>query len=207
MIPIGDDPSSRKKFPLFTYLLFAANLVVFYQQLTRGQAFIERWALIPNRFLADPVHDFTTLFTAVFLHGGWFHLAGNMIYLLVFSNKVEARFGHLKFIVFYLIAGFMANLIQMTFTLESGIPIVGASGAIAGILGAYLVMFPKNKIKIFVTFFVIKLPALIAIGIWFIIQFFNGLASISETAQTGGIAYMAHVGGFLVGFILTFFIK
>lgn len=207
MLPIGDEPLPQRKFSLFTFLLFAANIGVFYLQLTRGQAFIERWALIPNRFLANPIMDLSTLVTALFLHGGWIHLMGNMIFLLVFSGNVETRFGSLKFLIFYLFTGIQANVTHMVFSPASGIPIVGASGAIAGILGAYLVMFPKNKIKMIMILFVFKLPAILVIGFWFIIQLFNGIASISETAQTGGIAYMAHVGGFVVGFLLTLFLK
>lgn len=207
MLPIGDEPLPQRKFSLFTFLLFAANIGVFYLQLTRGQAFIERWALIPNRFLANPIMDLSTLVTALFLHGGWIHLMGNMIFLLVFSGNVETRFGSLKFLIFYLFTGILANVTHMVFSPASGIPIVGASGAIAGILGAYLVMFPKNKIKTIMILFVFKLPAILVIGFWFIIQLFNGIASISETAQTGGIAYMAHVGGFVVGFLLTLFLK
>ncbi len=207
MFPIGDERTPRKVVPFFTYLLFGVNLLVFFLQLSGGLPFIERWSLVPERFLANPIQDLPTLITAMFLHGGWIHLGGNMIYLLVFGDNVEDRFGNFKFILFYLFAGALANVAQMVFSPGSDIPILGASGAIAGILGAYLVMFPKKKIKVLMIIFVIQLPALIVIGLWFILQLFSGIATITEAGQTGGIAYMAHVGGFVVGFLVTLIFK
>ncbi len=203
MFPIGDDNSSRKIVPLVTYALIALNLVFFFIELSGGDAFIEKWAFIPSRFLADPASDFLTLFTSMFMHAGWLHLGGNMLYLWIFGDNVEDRFGHIKFIIFYLLAGLAATFAQLMFSMTSTIPNLGASGAIAGVLGAYLLLFPKSQIKVLQGSRVIPVSALIVIGLWFILQLFSGVGSIASTTDTGGVAYMAHIGGFVAGFLLT----
>ena len=163
-----------------------------------------QWAFVPRRFLANPFGDFLTLFTSMFMHAGWLHLGGNMLYLWIFGDNVEDRFGHIKFAIFYLLCGLAATVAQLAFSLGSNVPNLGASGAIAGVLGAYILLFPQEKVKVLQGQQVIQVPALIVIGIWIVLQFFSGIGSIANTAQTGGVAYMAHIGGFLAGFALTF---
>src|SRR4030042_750219 len=204
MLPIGDDDSSRRTTPLVTYALIALNVLVFVVELIGGDAFIEKWAFVPSRFLANPLGDSLTLFSSMFMHAGWLHLGGNMLYLWIFGDNVEHRFGHIKFTIFYLLCGLAATFAQLAFSHGSNVPSLGASGAIAGVLGAYILLFPKQKVRVLQGQQVIQVPALIVIGIWIVLQFFSGIGSIADTAQTGGVAYMAHIGGFLGGFVLTF---
>jgi len=140
----------------------------------------------------------------MFMHAGWLHLGGNMLYLWIFGDNVEDRFGHIKFTIFYLLCGLAATFAQLAFSLESNVPNLGASGAIAGVLGAYILLFPKGKVRVLQGSRVIQVSALIVIGLWTVLQLFSGIGSIANTAQTGGVAYMAHIGGFLAGFLLTF---
>jgi membrane associated rhomboid family serine protease len=207
MFPIGDDNSSRRTVPLVTYALIALNVLFFFVELSGGDAFIMKWAFVPSRFLANPVGDFLTLFTSMFMHAGWVHLGGNMLYLWIFGDNVEDRFGHLKFIIFYLLCGLAATFAQLAFSMGSDVPNLGASGAIAGVLGAYILMFPQQQVKVLVGRMVTPVSALIVIGLWFVLQFFSGFASIANTADTGGVAYMAHVGGFIAGFVLAFLFR
>jgi membrane associated rhomboid family serine protease len=138
MLPIGDDNRFRRTFPLVTYALIALNVVFFLVELNSSDAFIMQWAFVPQRFLANPTGDFVTLFTAMFMHAGWIHLLGNMLYLWIFGDNVEDRFGHFGFLAFYLFCGLAANLAQMAVDPGSNLPNLGASGAIAGVLGAYI---------------------------------------------------------------------
>jgi len=207
MLPIGDDNSARRTVPLVAYALIVLNVLFFFVELSGGDAFITKWAFVPSRFLADPLGDFPTLFTSMFMHGGWLHLGSNMLYLWIFGDNVEDRLGHGRFIVFYLLAGLAATFAQLAFSLDSNIPNLGASGAIAGVLGAYLVMFPQGRVHVLMGRGIIPMPALIVIGLWFVLQLFSGIGSIAETADTGGVAYMAHVGGFVAGFVLTFLFR
>jgi len=207
MFPIGDDNTSRRTVPLVTYALVALNVLFFFVELSGGDAFIKRWAFVPSRFLANPFGNLLTLFTSMFMHAGWVHLGGNMLYLWIFGDNVEDRFGHIKFTIFYLLCGLAATFAQLAFSLGSNVPNLGASGAIAGVLGAYILLFPKGKVKVLQGQQVIQVPALIAIGMWIVLQFFSGIGSIADTAQTGGVAYMAHIGGFLSGFVLTFLFR
>ncbi len=204
MFPIGDDNSARRTVPLVTYALIVINVIFFLVELSGGDAFIQKWAFIPSRFLANPGGDVLTIFTSMFMHAGWLHLGGNMLYLWIFGDNVEDRFGHLKFIIFYLLAGVVAMFAQLAFSAGSNVPNVGASGAIAGVLGAYIVMFPKGKVNVLMGRGVIPLPALVVIGLWIVLQLFSGIGSIADTAQTGGVAYMAHIGGFIAGLAFTF---
>jgi membrane associated rhomboid family serine protease len=207
MFPIGDDNSSRRTVPLVTYALLALNILFFFVELSGGDAFIEQWAFVPSRFLANPGGDFLTLFTAMFMHAGWVHLGGNMLYLWIFGDNVEDRFGHIKFTIFYLLCGIAATFAQLAFSLGSNVPNLGASGAIAGVLGAYILLFPQGKVRVLQGQRVIQVSALIVIGLWIVLQFFSGIGSIANTAETGGVAYMAHIGGFVAGFLLTFLFK
>jgi membrane associated rhomboid family serine protease len=207
MFPIGDDDTGRRTVPLVTYALIALNVLFFIVELTGGDAFIEKWAFVPSRFLANPLGDSLTLFTSMFMHAGWLHLGGNMLYLWIFGDNVEDRFGHVKFTIFYLLCGFAATAAQLAFSLKSDVPNLGASGAIAGVLGAYILLFPKGNVKVLLGQQVIQVSALIVIGLWIVLQFFSGVGSIADTTQTGGVAYMAHIGGFVVGFVLTFLFR
>ena len=207
MLPIGDDNTGRKIAPIVTYLLIFLNLIFFFLELNGGNAFVEKWAFIPSRFLDNPSADFPTLFTSMFMHAGWMHLLGNMLYLWIFGDNVEDRFGHVKFVIFYLLCGIVALFAQLAFNPESSIPNVGASGAISGVLGAYLVLFPKGRIRVLMGRGVIHAPALIVIGLWIILQLFSGIGSLQNTGQQGGVAYMAHIGGFVAGLIFAFLFR
>ncbi len=208
MFPIGDDNSTRRTVPVITFILIALNLLVFLVELNGGDEFIMQWSFVPSRFLADPGADFLTLFTSMFMHAGWLHLGGNMLYLWIFGDNVEDRFGHAGFVIFYLLCGLAATAAQLVFSLTSNIPNLGASGAIAGVLGAYILMFPRARVSVLQGMRVVPLPALIVIGLWFVLQLFSGIGSISEAAaDTGGVAFMAHIGGFLAGFLLTFIFR
>jgi membrane associated rhomboid family serine protease len=204
MLPIGDDDSGRRTVPLVTYALIVMNVLFFLVEMSGGDAFIMKWAFVPSRFLANPVGDFATLFTSMFMHAGWLHLGGNMLYLWIFGDNVEDRFGHGKFAIFYLLCGLGATFAQLMFSLGSNVPNLGASGAIAGVLGAYIMMFPQGRVRVLQGQQIIQVPALIVIGLWIVLQLFSGIGSIAGAAATGGVAYMAHVGGFITGFVLTF---
>lgn len=207
MLPIGDDDSGRRTVPLVTYVLIVLNVLFFFVELSGGDAFIMKWAFVPRRFLANPSGDFPTLFTSMFMHAGWLHLGGNMLYLWIFGDNVEDRFGHVKFTIFYLLCGLAATFAQLVFSTGSDVPNLGASGAIAGALGAYILMFPQGRIRVLQGAQVIQVPALIVIGFWIVLQFFSGIGSVANSAQSGGVAYMAHIGGFLAGFVLTFLFR
>jgi membrane associated rhomboid family serine protease len=207
MFPIGDDDTSRITIPLVTYALVILNVIFFIIELSGGESFIGKWAFVPSRFLANPLGNFLTLFTSMFMHAGWVHLGGNMLYLWIFGDNVEDRFGHIKFTIFYLLCGLAATFAQLAFNIGSNVPNLGASGAIAGVLGAYILLFPKGKVRVLQSQQVIQVPALIVIGIWIVMQFFSGIGSIANTGQTGGVAYIAHIGGFLAGLALTFLFR
>ena len=207
MFPIGDDDSSRRTTPIVTYVLIALNLLFFFVELSGGEAFIQQWSVVPRRLLANPGADFPTIFTSMFMHAGWLHLGGNILYLWIFGDNVEDNFGHLKFLIFYLICGVAATLAQLAFSAGSNVPNLGASGAIAGVLGSYLVLFPRGQVKVLMGRGVIPMPALVVIGLWIVLQLVSGIGSISSSAQTGGVAYMAHIGGFVAGLVLTFVLR
>ena len=199
MIPISDDNSSRRSTPVITYLLILLNFAAFFLELNSGLGFIERWSVVPRHLLTNPAGNFLTVFTAMFLHGGWLHLLGNMLYLWIFGDNVEDRFGHGGFLIFYLLCGIAAAFAQAAFDPRSIIPNLGASGAIAGVLASYLVMFPNRRVNVLLGFFIIPMSALIVIGLWFVLQLIN----VGSITNSGGIAYMAHIGGFVAGLILT----
>jgi len=207
MFPIGDDDTARRTTPVVTYVLIALNLLFFFVELSGGDPFIEHWSVVPRRLLANPSTDFPTIFTSMFMHAGWLHLGGNMLYLWIFGDNVEDSFGHLKFLIFYLLCGIAATLAQLAFSTGSNVPNLGASGAIAGVLGAYILLFPRGQVKVLMGRGVIPMPALVVIGLWIVLQFISGIGSITNSAETGGVAYMAHIGGFLAGIILTFLLR
>jgi membrane associated rhomboid family serine protease len=205
MFPIGDENHGRRSMPVVTVALIALNILVFFLELSGGQAFIREWAFIPARFGSNPSADAVTVLSAMFMHGGWLHLGGNMLYLWIFGDNVEDTLGPFKFLIFYLVCGVAATFAQYVVFPGSRIPNVGASGAIAGVLGAYLLMFPHARVRVLVYHQIVAMPALIVLGLWIVLQIFSGVGSIattSQTQETGGVAYMAHVGGFVAGFLL-----
>jgi membrane associated rhomboid family serine protease len=203
LFPIGDDNSQNRSFPIITYAFITLNALFFMLELTTGDSFIIQWSFIPKRFLADPLSGLPTIFTSMFMHAGWLHLLGNMLYLWIFGDNVEDRFGRINFALFYLLCGITATLAQMAFNTGSNIPNLGASGAIAGVLGAYIFMFPRSRVSVLMGRAIIPVPAFLVLGLWIFLQLFSGLDSISNTADTGGVAYIAHIGGFIAGLILT----
>lgn len=209
MIPLGDDNSFRKTTPVVTYFLIALNIFVFFLEIGGGEPFILKWAFVPNRFLNHPFSNVSTLFTSMFMHADWGHLIGNMLYLWIFGDNVEDRFGKVKFIIFYLVCGIGATFVQLFFQPETTIPNLGASGAIAGVLGAYILLFPRGKVNVMIGPHFTQMSAVSVIGFWFLLQFISGVASRVDTGQgdVGGVAYMAHVGGFLVGLGIAFLFR
>lgn len=220
MIPIGDDNRARRRTPVVVYAIIVLNVAVFLYELSLqaqgGDAlgrFIYSWGAIPLELTR--MEDFpptislpiwTTAFSSMFIHGGWLHIIGNMLFLWVFGDNVEDALGHVRFTIFYLICGIGAVALQVLVDASSTQPMVGASGAISGVLAAYLVLFPHGRVRvliwlgIFAT--VISLPALIVIGFWIVLQFVSGFASVGpDTAQSGGVAYFAHIGGFVTGLV------
>ena len=207
MLPIGDDNSGRRTLPVVTYALIAANVLFFLVELAGGDDFVTAWSFVPARFLANPAADFATVFTSMFMHAGWLHLGGNMLYLWIFGDNVEDRFGHLQYLAFYLVCGIAATFAQLAFSTGSGIPSLGASGAIAGVLGAYVLLFPGRRVTVATGYGIAEMPSLVVIGLWFVLQLFSGIGSIGAAADTGGVAFMAHVGGFITGFVLALVIR
>lgn len=209
MFPLGDDDSGRRTVPFVTYALIAINVAVFLLELQNGDAFIEQWAFVPARFGADPAGNLSTLFTAMFMHGSWMHLGGNMLYLWIFGDNVEDNFGHAKYLFFYLLAGLAATFAQYFIMPSSNVPNLGASGAIAGVLGAYLLMFPQGRVNVLMRGGVVAVPAIMVLGLWFVLQLFSSVGSIanSGSGDVGGVAFMAHVGGFVAGFLMAFLFR
>jgi membrane associated rhomboid family serine protease len=205
LLPIGDDNTKRISFPTVTVGLIVINVAVFFLELVQGDDFVKRFSLIPSAF-QNGGFPVWSIFTAMFLHAGWAHLLGNMIYLYVFGDNVEDNFGHLKFLIFYLACGVIAFAGQIYAHPTSNISNLGASGAISGVLAAYLFLFPKNKVRVLLGYFIFKVNAWVVLGLWALMQLFAGYSSISGSigTDTGGIAYVAHVSGFVTGAILVF---
>lgn len=207
LIPVGDDNRFRRTIPVITWLLVVTNIAVFILEILLGDAFINEWAFVPARFLADPDGNWLTIFSSMFMHAGWLHIIGNMLYLFIFGDNVEDVFGHFTFLLFYLVCGIVATFAQMAIITSSNLPSVGASGAIAGVLAAYVFMFPRAQVRVLMWFFIVPLPALFVIGFWIILQVLSQIGSISDITQEGGVAYMAHIGGFFTGLILTILLR
>ncbi len=159
------------------------------------------------RLANSPSPIYLTLLSAMFMHGGLLHLGGNMLYLWIFGDNVEDRMGHLKYLIFYLLCGFLASATHIFFGPNSVIPSLGASGAIAGVLGAYLVLFPRQGVRVFQFGLIFEVPALIVIGLWGLLQFISGFGSLGSGGASGGVAFMAHVGGFVAGILLVFLFR
>jgi membrane associated rhomboid family serine protease len=199
-----------------TIALIALNVLLFLFEISKPsegalQAFIQGWGVVPREYAARqdiapliPVPYWSTLITSMFLHGGWAHLFGNMLYLWVFGDNIERLVGHGRFLAFYLLTGLAAGLAHIVFNLDSSVPTVGASGAISGILGGYLVLFPRNQVRVLMGSRVTSVPAMMVLGFWILLQFINGIGSVATTEETGGggVAYLAHIGGFVAGVVL-----
>jgi membrane associated rhomboid family serine protease len=209
MIPIRDEIPTRET-PVVNYLLIAANVLVFLWMFLMPESALEtmvnKYAMVPAHF-ADGVTlaDIMTIFTSMFMHAGWAHIGGNMLYLWIFGDNVEDRLGHFRYLMFYLVGGVVASLTHLATNWGSELPTVGASGAIAAVLGAYLVLFPGSRIATFVPlgrFYRLTLvPAVVVLGFWFVLQLFEGVAALG-TADVGGVAFWAHVGGFVAGIVM-----
>jgi len=213
MIPLKDNiPSLRA--PVVTIGIIVINVLVYLNQLTlpphAAARFVYLYGLIPieissgDLLVPHPVPLYATLFTSMFVHGGLFHLAGNMLYLWIFGDNVEDRMGRLRFVIFYLLSGLAAVAAQVLSDPDSKIPMVGASGAISGVLGAYLLLFPHARVMtlIFLGWFIrlVEIPALIVLGFWFVVQVLNGVLTMG--LRVGGVAWFAHIGGFVAGLVL-----
>lgn len=200
-IPLGDASRRPRQSSVITVLLIVANAYVFFLELTGGRHFLFSWSAIPLRITHG--HHTITLLTAMFMHAGWMHIIGNMIYLWAFGPEIEDAMGSFTFLFFYLAGGLIAMMAQVIADPRSSIPVLGASGAIAAVMGAFLVTFPRDRIRTVLFFFIFfriaYVPAALLIGFWFLLQIFN-LGAVAET-RSGGVAYLAHVAGFLFGLI------
>jgi membrane associated rhomboid family serine protease len=214
MLPIGDDRYAGGAAPLVTWGLLALNVLALFVELSQPsggalQSFIQAWGVVPREYSAGrdlapdiPLPFWSTLFTSMFLHGGWAHLGGNMLYLWIFGDNLERVMGRARFLVFYLLCGVAAGLAHIAFNPGSSVPTVGASGAISGILGGYLMLFPRNRVRVLTRGGVSAVPAAYMLGFWILIQLLNGVGSFANTPETSGVAYLAHIGGFVAGLVL-----
>jgi len=209
MIPLRD-LNPTKRVPVITIILIGLNVLAFLYEQTlsaRGMdRFILQYGTVPARFTDGSITstDVLTLFTSMFLHAGWLHIAGNMLYLWIFGNNIEDRLGIIRFIVFYFLGGIAAAALQIIIDPTSRVPMIGASGAIAGVLGGYIVLYPRAKVQTLIFFIfiqVINLPAVILLGVWFFLQLINGFLSL-DSGASGGVAFFAHIGGFIAGMVL-----
>ena len=213
MIPLKDK-NPPHTFPFVNYLLIAANVIVFFYELSLGKQldpFIAKYGLVPQRYFYDVAHHISPLLryvpflSSMFLHGGWMHIIGNMWFLFIFGDNVEDKMGHQSYLVFYLLGGLAAAVIQLLSSVGSSVPTIGASGAISSVLGAYIVMFPRAKIvtllPIFFFFDIIDISAFLFIGFWFLMQVVSGVQAIGIDTS-GGIAWWAHIGGFAAGIMM-----
>lgn len=202
MIPLSDASRRLRYFPIMTVLIIAANATMFMLELRYGNAFVLQYALVPARIMAG--RDLLTILTAMFMHQGWMHIIGNMLFLWAFGPEIEDVMGPARYAVFYLLGGLAATFAQIVVDPHSTIPNLGASGAIAGVMGGFLVTYPQDRIRtlFFLGWFVhvAFVPAILLIGLWFALQLLNELGSMA-TVQSGGVAYMAHIGGMIFGFI------
>jgi membrane associated rhomboid family serine protease len=214
MFPVGDE-NVRGAGPAFvTMTLIVLNVLAFLMEINQPsdaalQSFIEAWGVVPREYTSGrdlppgiPYPYWSTLLTSMFLHGGWGHLGGNMLFLWIFGDNIEHRIGHVRFILFYLACGIAAGLAHILFNAGSVVPTVGASGAISGVMGGYLLLFPKNRVYVLTYGGVAAVPAVFMLGLWIVLQFVNGVGSVANTPETGGVAYLAHIGGFVAGLIL-----
>ncbi len=220
MIPIRDrNPSGT--FPYVTIGIIVINVLIFLYELSLGSGlgeFIMKFGVVPLKVsyysqASDLtfINTFFPFISSMFLHGGFIHLIGNMWFLWIFGDNIEDKLGHFRFIAFYLLCGIIASSVHVFFNIESKVPCVGASGAIAGVLGAYMITFPRARVVTIVPMFVfiqvMELPAIVVLGFWFVIQFFNGAASITASTSGAGVAWWAHIGGFAAGAIMLYIMR
>ncbi len=211
MLPLSDDNRGRRSLPYVTWVLIAINVAIYaYQAFLTPQAhwdFLQSWAAIPAEISGgEALH---TLLTSAFLHGSWFHLGSNMLFLWIFGDNVEDVMGHIRYIIFYVAAAIGAGLAQVLISTGSEVPMVGASGAVSGLLAAYIVLFPHGRIRTLLTLGIFitlaMLPAWMMIGYWFVLQLISGFLSLNQVSnEGGGVAFFAHIGGFIVGLLLVF---
>ena len=225
VMPLGDDNLDRHRTPYVTYVLIAINIVVWFLELSGGERFINGYSTIPfeitnntdlvesqsvdvgGQNIAIPMYPgpkpiYLTLLTAMFMHASWMHIIGNMLYLWIFGDNIEDRLGHGKFIFFYLVCGLAASAAHVIFSANSMIPSLGASGAIAGVLGAYLILFPRKNVRVLFARQIVNMPAFIVLGLWIALQIFSQIGV--SGGQASGVAYLAHIGGFFAGAVLIF---
>lgn len=227
MIPYSDPSEPNRIFPFVNIGLIVVNFIVFFYELSLGaqstgtlNTFIVDYGVVPCEYTAHcvapagaPNPFWLSLFSSMFMHGGWLHILGNMLYLWVFGDNIENSMGHFRYLIFYLVCGLGANALEIATAVGSHTPGLGASGAIAGILGAYLMLYPRARIGTLIPITIIllpvRLPAWVLIGFWFILQLVSGVAELSPKAgaATGGVAYWAHVGGFITGAVLIWFFR
>lgn len=233
MIPIGDDNSDRQLTPVINYTLVAINILVFIflQGMGSNVLFTYAYSTVPAEILtgrdviteaqrmvdqatgqeylipglqATPIPVYFTLITSMFMHGGWAHLLGNMLYLFIFGDNIENRMGHFRYLIFYLLCGVIASLAHVfstaLFHSSSMVPSLGASGAISGVLGAYIILFPRRRVNVLLGWFIVAVPAILALGLWILFQVVSGLGMLGGSED--GVAYMAHIGGFIAGVLL-----
>ncbi len=203
MIPLGDASRHPLRFPIATALIIIANALVFLMELAGGNTFISRWSLVPADIMAG--QNWITILTAMFMHAGWAHLLGNMLFFWVFGPEIEDVMSPPGFLAFYLLGGVAATTAQILIDPTSTVPNLGASGAIAGVMGAFLVTYPRDRIRtiLFFGWFarVTAIPAIILVGFWFLTQLFSEVGALTQV-QSGGVAYMAHIGGFIFGAVM-----
>jgi membrane associated rhomboid family serine protease len=216
MLPIGDDDSDRRFAPFINYLLIAINILVFvfFQGMGGNEKFTYAFSTVPAEILTGkdiatgvleptPIPVYFTLITSMFMHGGWAHLLGNMLFLWVFGDNIENRIGHIRYLIFYLLCGIIASLSHVFVSGSSSlIPSLGASGAISGVLGGYLLLFPSRRVRVLLGRSITEVPAFVALGIWIVFQVISGLGMLGGDQTGGGVAYAAHIGGFVAGLVL-----
>jgi len=216
MIPIGDDDSDRTRMPIVNYVLIAINILVFVflQGMGSNERFTYAFSTVPAEILTGkdltggvleptPVPVYFTLITSMFMHGGWAHLLGNMLFLWVFGDNIENRIGHMKYLIFYLVCGIIASLSHVFVSgASSEVPSLGASGAISGVLGAYLLLFPRRRVRVLMGRGIGEVPAFVALGIWIVFQIISQMGILGGDQGGGGVAYAAHIGGFAAGLLL-----
>jgi len=208
MIPLGDADRRPLRFPVVTILIIGMNALVFLLELAGGDAFINRWSLVAADVVAG--RNWITILTAMFMHAGWVHILGNMLFFWVFGPEIEDVMGPLRYLIFYLLGGLAATFAQVAVDPTSTIPNLGASGAIAAVMGGFMITYPRDRIRTVLLFGwfarVTVVPAIVLVGLWFLTQVFSEVGALAQT-QTGGVAYMAHVGGFVFGMIFARFFE
>ena len=208
MIPLGDADRRPLRFPVVTILIIGMNALTFLLELAGGDAFINRWSLVAADVVAG--RNWITILTAMFMHAGWVHILGNMLFFWAFGPEIEDVMGPLRYLIFYLLGGLAATFAQVAVDPTSTIPNLGASGAIAAVMGGFMITYPRDRIRTVLLFGwfarVTVVPAIVLVGLWFLTQVFSEVGALAQT-QTGGVAYMAHVGGFVFGMIFARFFE